>query len=85
VVAEHGVELNIRGQQIGEWCLEPLREPSPDAVAVDVVAKHQHEVELRPVSAIDPHFACHGDQPSRDFAAVANHAEDDGVLRARRR
>ena len=80
VVAEHGVKPHARCKQIGERLLEHLRDSPPDAVAVDVVAQHQREVELRPVAVIDPHLACDAQQAARDFAGVADDRKDERRL-----
>ena len=57
VVTEYRVELDTRSQEIGERSFEGLLDAPPDAVAIDVVAEHQHEVELRAIAAVRQHFA----------------------------
>ena len=57
VVTEYRVELDTRSQEIGERSFEGLLEAPPNAVAINVVAEHQHEVEPRAIAAVSQHFA----------------------------
>ena len=80
VVTEYRVKLDIRSQEIGERGFEDLLDAPPDAVAVDVVAEQQYEVEPRAIAPVSQHFPDDTAQAGRDFPGVADDTKHDRRL-----